>query len=237
MKMNFEAAKAFFMDAEQYVRENFPEDLEWSEAQVSKVNVNRVSKDHFMAEAAYVTYCSGYRQKIVEKYWPQLTELYCRFIPEMIAIHADEIEARATYYINHKGKIKAIINTAKFLANLTDDEWREYKKRITPEDNFEILTEFGYIGKITKYHLARNIGFDTIKPDRHLERIGKAVGIDPFQMCRKLSEQSKILVGKHYPVHTIDSIFWRTAAEEMIIYDDYPRLRATDKASIETSNQ
>lgn len=224
MKSNFEAAKVFFLDAEEYVSNNFPEDLVWSK-QVKDLKARRLTQQILLGEYAYVVYCSGFKQKVVEKYWQDLNIAYYNFVSELIEDKAEEVRGRALQYIRHERKVDAIIETAKWLRDMTFDEWQKYKRKITPDDKFQILTELKYIGGITKYHLARNIGFDTIKPDRHLDRIAASFGMDPFEMCRKLSEISGVFLGKHYAMHSIDTIFWRTAAENMVVYDPYARLK------------
>lgn len=61
------------------------------------------------------------------------------------------------------------------------------------------------MGDIIKYHLVKNLGFDCIKPDRHLERIAKSYKTDPFLMCQKLSEK----LGDS--LNTVDTVIWRAA--------------------------
>lgn len=73
------------------------------------------------------------------------------------------------------------------------------------EDKTEFCESLPYIGEIIKYHLVKNLGIDTIKPDRHLIRIAKSFGTDPFSMCQKLSEETG------YKLATVDSVIWRAA--------------------------
>ena len=69
-------------------------------------------------------------------------------------------------------------------------------------------------------NLARNVGFNVAKPDRHLERIAAAHNMTTESMCKYLSEKSEGLTGRHYDIHTVDSIFWRTAAERRLRDDE-----------------
>lgn len=69
----------------------------------------------------------------------------------------------------------------------------------------EFLETLPWIGPITKYHLARNIGIDTVKPDRHLVRLAEQFGYkSPLEMCRDI--QDNIYYTK---LGTIDVILWR----------------------------
>lgn len=74
----------------------------------------------------------------------------------------------------------------------------------TAEDKISYLETLPWIGPITKYHLARNLGLDFCKPDRHLSRVSTEFGFkDPHEMCRFISEKLNIKIG------TVDLIIWR----------------------------
>lgn len=67
-----------------------------------------------------------------------------------------------------------------------------------------------WIGPITKYHLAKNLGVNCAKPDRHLERIAKESGETVAELCFRLSKAS----GER--VATVDYVVWRAANLGMI---------------------
>ena len=205
-----------FQEAEKFVKENYPDDLEWSR----QVGGFLITKVYFMQEYAYVVYCSGYKQSIVRRHWNDLCEIYHYFSPSAIVRYKDLIREKASTHIANKKKIDAILTTAEKINPMSMSEWQSFKNRIKHEDFFAALLELPFIGPITKYHLARNLGFDTIKPDVHLQRMADHFGRSPFEMCKELSEKSEQLTGHHYPVHTIDSILWRASAERMIKWSD-----------------
>ena len=63
-----------------------------------------------------------------------------------------------------------------------------------------------HIGPITKFHLARNLGLDYAKPDRHLVKIALAFGYSNVQaFCREASELTGDKIG------LVDLVFWRFA--------------------------
>lgn len=69
----------------------------------------------------------------------------------------------------------------------------------------EYLETMPWIGPITKFHLARNIGIDTVKPDRHLVRLAEQFGYNsPLEMCQVI--QDNVYNTK---IGTIDVILWR----------------------------
>jgi len=99
--------------------------------------------------------------------------------------------------INHEGKRKAIEFVKKYR--------HEIMEELRNTDNhLAVLEELSWIGKITKYHLARNIGLDYAKPDRHLIRIAEQYGFKDVQaMCKYISEYYDERIG------VVDVILWR----------------------------
>ena len=74
------------------------------------------------------------------------------------------------------------------------------------ENKLKYLESLPHIGPITKYHLARNLGLDYAKPDRHLVRIAEAFDYNNVQtFCKDVSELSDDKIG------VVDLVFWRFA--------------------------
>lgn len=63
-----------------------------------------------------------------------------------------------------------------------------------------------WIGKITKYHLAKNLGADVAKPDRWLVRLADASGESVERLCQRLAITSGDRVA------TVDVVLWRACA-------------------------
>ena len=78
-------------------------------------------------------------------------------------LHAIEKNKSIKSVFNHDKKTNAI----EYVYNHKYEIFEKYK---TSNEKVEFLTTLPYIGKTTKYHLARNLGLDVCKPDRHLER-------------------------------------------------------------------
>jgi DNA-binding phage protein len=119
---------------------------------------------------------------------------------------AAQIEARiykaweegkpTTSAFGHRGKCDAI------------DLVRMYKNRVFglyqgADDKIAFLKTLPWIGDITKFHLAKNLGHDYCKPDRHLMRIAKVSGMAPDELCKSLSASTGDKIA------TIDSVLWR----------------------------
>ena len=72
----------------------------------------------------------------------------------------------------HKGKVKAI-------EYVLENKSQLFNAFQNIEDKLKFLKSLPYIGNITKYHLAKNLGIDVVKPDRHLTRIAE---VEKFQI-------------------------------------------------------
>lgn len=139
----------------------------------------------FAAEAIWVILCSGMKAQIARKIQEKVTDAILDNRP-------------VSSVFGHKGKAAAIDNIWKNRDRLFD----EYEQA---EDKLTYLQGLPWIGPITKYHLAKNLGMDVAKPDRHLVRIAESYGIDTFQLCRKLSEETG------FKIATVDYVIWRAA--------------------------
>ena len=99
------------------------------------------------------------------------------------------------------------VNAINYVWLFKDHYFEEYQKA---EDTLEFCGTLPYMGDIIKYHLAKNLGFDCIKPDRHLVRIAEKYETDPFTMCQKLSDR----LGDS--LNTVDTVIWRAANLRLI---------------------
>ena len=73
------------------------------------------------------------------------------------------------------------------------------------KDPVKYLNTLPLIGNVMKWHLARNLGIDCVKTDRHLIALAGEYGFkDPWEMCD--------CIQKSYPADrlgTIDVVLWR----------------------------
>lgn len=71
-----------------------------------------------------------------------------------------------------------------------------------------------WIGKITKYHLAKNLGVDVAKPDRWLERLAAAEDTTCHLLCDRLAYESGDRIA------TVDVVLWRACAIGVLTIQD-----------------
>jgi len=159
----------------------------------------------FLNELAWVILCSGMRVAVIQKKFPAIREAFLYFDAGAVAQHHECVQEEALKIFNSKSKIGAIIQGV-LLVRQTG--WPEIKKLIEREP-IATLQGFPYIGPVTSYHLAKNLGVQVAKPDRHLVRIANAYGYEDVQkFCAEISRLS----GDNVPV--VDIVWWRYATLE-----------------------
>jgi len=80
-----------------------------------------------------------------------------------------------------------------------------FTKYLMSTEKIEFLNSLPFIGEATKFHLARNLGINCFKPDRHILRIAKMHNISPENLCSSLARNS------NDPVGVVDVVLWRAA--------------------------
>jgi len=144
-----------------------------------------MSPKNFLDEYIWVVLNAGMKEQVARGIFRKIQEAISTGVPIL------EVFA-------HKGKAEAI---SKMLTSY-NQIFNDYQKAT---DKMAYLETLPYIGKVTKYHLAKNLGIDGIKPDRHLVRIAKDYGVTCFDMCKKLSDETGDKLA------TIDLVIWRAA--------------------------
>ncbi|MBD3213433.1 MAG: hypothetical protein GF311_12570 [Candidatus Lokiarchaeota archaeon] len=115
--------------------------------------------------------------------------------------------------INHAEKRKAI----KEVYSNIDTYFKRYSNSENKLEFFQY--SLPYIGEIGKYHLARNLGFNMAKPDRHLMKISNYFGFNDVQEFYKfVSEDTKD------EIIVIDYVFWRFANLNLNYIDNIERI-------------
>ena len=109
----------------------------------------------------------------------------------------------ATAVFRHAGKAAAI-----------DAIWQQrdalFAAYRAAEDKLDFCAALPWIGPVTKHHLAKNLGLDTVKPDVHLARLAQREGITAMELCQRLAAQTG------YRAATIDTILWRACADSVL---------------------
>lgn len=158
----------------------FTHEIDWSEGIKPPKNAKAIA-----TELIFVICNSGMKAQVARGIFTRVMRMLRR-----------GRSSRAAF--KHVGKCSAI-----------DLVWRE-RQRIFAEfsgsaDKLAYLVSVPWIGEITKWHAAKNLGLDVAKPDRHLVRIAARFNTTPEALCDGLSK----LTGDR--VATVDVVLWRAA--------------------------
>jgi hypothetical protein len=163
-----------------------------------------ISESYFLRELAWVILSAGMAEYVVRIKFPSISAAFLEWeSARTISDNAKECIAHALQHFRHEGKIRAIASAADKLsaASSFDVIMREILR-----DPVQQLQSFAYIGPITAFHIAKNIGFRVAKPDRHLDRLARSNGFESVeQFCGVIASY----LGED--IRLVDSVLWRYA--------------------------
>ncbi|WP_461316637.1 hypothetical protein [Bradyrhizobium embrapense] len=128
---------------------------------------------------------SGFRESVVRKHFNFISLCYCDWqSAQEIYELADVCSSAASVVFGNKRKLRAISHTAGVVHKLGFQRL----KALLDQSFFDFATTLPFIGPITVRHLAKNLGVDAAKPDRHLARLAKQFGYSSVDdMCSTLA--------------------------------------------------
>lgn len=197
--MSYDLASTYMFVKQIVVFEGYSQEIEWQE----RLDFQEVSEAQFLRELAWVILSSGMREQVVRKIFRDISPCFHDWASaRSIVMSKLQCEEHALLRFRNTKKISAIIRSAEIIDQIG---YAELKRKILSSPT-QTLMQFPFIGPITSYHLAKNIGISTAKPDRHLVRIAKVAGYcDVNEFCGDISSQT----GDSVPV--VDLVFWRFA--------------------------
>lgn len=190
-----------FVFAHTFTAQNgYSNEIEWQ----TSLSLEYLDEETFLREYAWVVLTSGMREAVVRKKFPSISRcFYCWRSTSHIARNPEACVRAALHVYRHEQKIRAIAHTATYLAGEDFSKFKE-KLRTCP---LLTLRSLPYIGPITQFHLAKNIGLDFAKPDRHLVRIARLFDYPSVEdFCQAVAKE----VGTRVTV--VDLVFWRFAS-------------------------
>ncbi len=193
------AALEFYVGAKEYVvRAGFGREIDWQE----ELRLENVDERQMLREQAWVVLSSGMREAVVARLFERVSHAFCDWDAEAIQENSAQCTARALAAFCHPGKMNAIATNCRKLAEESLEAWKLALLAHGPT----WLTRLQYIGPVTCWHLAKNVGLDVVKPDRHLMRMARASGArDPRALCALFAS----VTGDRLAV--VDLVLWRYA--------------------------
>jgi len=192
--------KDAFLLARAFVAEHgFSGEIEWQDSR----SLDLLTEDTFLQEYAWVVLASGMREAVVRAKFPSISACFYSWKSAgQIADDAETCVRAALRIFRHEPKMRAITFTASLIAR---EGFPAFKQALEARP-LDTLSELPYIGPITQYHLAKNIGVNVAKPDRHLVRIAHLFGYPSVQdFCGAVSCETGAKAA------VVDLVFWRFA--------------------------
>jgi hypothetical protein len=200
--MTTKVVRKYLVAKEIVINEGYGEEINWQ----ANLCFDDINESIFMRELAWGVLSSGMRERVVRNLFGDISRCFFNWVSAGIIIsNENKCFHEAIRYFNNEPKISAIIKAAKKINSLGFSRL----KMMIRENPIETLQDFPYIGPITVYHLAKNIGLPVAKPDRHLTRIANMERYpDVQEFCNEISRLS----GDSIPV--VDIVLWRFATIE-----------------------
>lgn len=189
-----------YLDAKDCViSSGYAEELDWQEER----SFYKISESIFLREAAWVILSSGMRDSVVRNRFPLVSKAFYNWASaSQIMSNGHVCRKEALRVFRNDRKINAILKIASIVS---DVGFPGIKQRINQE-GISFIKRLPFMGPATSYHLAKNLGMDVVKPDRHLVRIAIATNHNsPYDMCRRIAERT----GEKLSV--VDLVIWRYA--------------------------
>lgn len=190
----------FYEAAKRYVlAHGYAWEIAWQES----LDFASFTESDLLREASWVVLCSGFREAVVRQIFDFISLCFCDWeSAEVICKYAVHCEAAALTRFANRRKIRAIIDTAEYVRRTG---FEGFKARVLANP-VEALRVLPFIGDVTAFHLAKNLGLPTAKPDRHLQRLASMLGYsDAAGLCADLSAASGD------SVQVVDLTLWRFA--------------------------
>jgi len=192
-------AKAYLVAKRYVISKGYASEIDWQDT----VSFNEIDEQKFLKEYSWVVLASGMSDKVVSKVFPRIQETFGQWRNlGVIAQDREEILKKCLTIFNNRAKVTAILSMS--------DHVNEYGIRHIKDSMLELgmeyLKAFPFIGKATCFHLAKNIGLNYAKPDRHLMRVSNSMGyVDPNDLCAAIANYVED------KVQVVDLVLWRYA--------------------------
>jgi hypothetical protein len=196
LELKYRFAKTIVLD------EGFQDEILWQ----SRLCLDDLTESTFLREIAWVILTCGMKESIIRNRFGAISNCFFDWSDAKIIIkNREKCTTDALKIFNNSAKISAILNSALVIEKIGFDKLKQ-KIKVNP---IETLRQFEFIGPVTVYHLAKNIGLPVAKPDRHLLRIAQMEKYQDVQtFCTDLSNISGDSIS------VVDIVLWRFATIE-----------------------
>jgi len=161
------------------IEAGYEHDIDWAQT----VKAPATPAD-FAREVIWVILCSGMKEQV-----------------------ARIIQSRVWATITAGNPVKGNVLGKSGKAVAIDTIWRDRYELFVAfqmaSDKVEFAHSLPWVGNVTKWHVAKNLGVDCAKPDIHLERVASHYQTTPEALCADLAAASGDRIA------TVDVVIWR----------------------------
>lgn len=177
----------------------YGDEIDWQ----ADVSFEEVTEATFLREGAWVILSSGFRESVVNALFGDLSQAFLFWHSARVIVKdSEKCRERAVAVFAHRRKIDAIVEMSRRVAQFGFERVRAGIRT----QGVAYLEQLPFMGPVTSYHFAKNIGMDVVKPDRHLQRMAQASRYEsPREMCATIGH----VVGD--PLRVVDLVLWRYA--------------------------
>ncbi len=160
-----------------------------------------LTETKLLREMAWVVLCSGFRERTIRRVFSKISLCFLDWESASNICWKRNICIKSALDVfNSKAKIEAIADGAQIIAELNFNNIKDNLYN----DPISTLRILPYIGPITVFHLAKNLGIPVPKPDRHLTKMSQRHGYDdPLEFCCAVADLTGL------PIPLVDTILWR----------------------------
>ncbi len=194
--------RAYYESAKTFALEFYPDEV----SRIASIKLEDVTPDFFFKEYVWVVHATGFSAGAVGKFIGKLGEAYGPW-SHLASETMDDMMPRVAKVCNNPAKAKSVHAVAKLMAaGIISDGWDVWRRdRLSTTTK---LAELPYVGKVTCFHLGRNIGLlDCVKPDLHLVRLADQWG---FATCEEMCDNMR--GNDDVPLGIVDLYLWYAAS-------------------------
>lgn len=193
----YDLAESYLDIKRHVINKGFAWEIDWQENQCIK----SLNESEFYREAAWVILSSGMSVRSVSSVFSRISSAFLKWEDSnKIVSQGDNCVKQALEHFNHKGKINAILSIIQHVNNIG---FEDFKFELI-NNGIEYIQKFSFFGPATSYHLAKNIGMNVVKPDRHLIRLAEALNFStPDKLCKVIASRLD------EKMSVVDVVLWR----------------------------
>jgi 3-methyladenine DNA glycosylase Tag len=160
------------------------------------ITLDNMTNSEIYAEICWIVYSSGFRYDIIKKYWNLIEKEFYYFDINKVASFIDDVVEYSHRICKNSGfnnvrKAQWCIKNAVRFIELDHEKinyggLKGYLLELSKKEPYELIEmapllieelKLNGIGKITIFHLMKNIGINIFKPDIHVRRILLNLGL------------------------------------------------------------